>query len=149
MATKTKKVMRKASASTRDYSNHPFVSNYPPLKEWLDKHEARCMWQIPSHPRDEGDLDWYPQYYIEGWLVKKRIVVLQIYSNKMGWNIFTDCGSNKVDDALADAEQRLNIVENPATKLAKEILDRTHSETECNTPEDAEKLAKLVFGNKE
>jgi hypothetical protein len=39
--TKTKKSKDRKD----DTSDKPWVSNYPPLRDWLDKHDARCQWQ--------------------------------------------------------------------------------------------------------
>jgi hypothetical protein len=43
---------------------------------------------------------------VEGWAVGRSVVIIHVYSNGNGWNIYTDCGSNKVDATLSDAERR-------------------------------------------
>ena len=92
-----------------DNSRKPWVSNYPPLKEWLDKHDATCMWQVPSNPDPGYDIDWAPVSYIECWLVNGRPVIVVVRADKMGWDIFTDCNSARVDETLADAEKRVGL----------------------------------------
>lgn len=94
-----------------DTSHKPWVSNYPPLKEWLDKHEARCMSQVPSHekPRD-ADYDWTPQSYIEFWIVNRRAVILVVRAHKMGWDIYTAADTPKVAETLLDAERRVGLI---------------------------------------
>ncbi len=104
---------KKAGTTTKDTSNHPYVSNYPPLRAWLDKHDARCMWQVPSQapPSDPDEAyGWVPQAYIECWIVGKRPCIILVRGNKMGWEIYTDGNTIKIDETLADAERRLGIV---------------------------------------
>ena len=129
----------------KDNSNKPWVGNYPPLQQWLDKHDARCLWQIPSSPPDDGDIDWAPQFYVEAWSIGRRIFILTVYSNKMGWYLFTDCDSPRIDESLADAEQRLGIgdssdVKSQALHLAEVALTRPP----IITPGEVETLAKLT-----
>lgn len=103
--------MPKKKQAQVDYSNHPYVSNYPDLAAWLEKHDAHCAWQVPSSPAPEDyDPAWYPSSYVEGWRVRGGlIVIIMIYSNKCGWDLFTALDSNKVDATLADAEERLGL----------------------------------------
>lgn len=84
----------------------PVVGNYPRLQAWLDKHEARPMWSLIN-----GDGLDTAQASVEGWMVRGgAIAILVIHANKQGWNIFTSCDSNKIDETFADAEQRLKLV---------------------------------------
>lgn len=171
-----------------DNGNKPWVDNYPPLRDWLNKHEARCMWQIPLNERpSDAEHDWAPQAYVECYLISgRRLVIVVVHANKGGWDIYTDANTNKIAETLADAEQRLGIadpkcpgcgwsisavaktvncdlgsgckcgsarvavpdknVEWTAQQKARIIIERSHSEHECNTAEDAEELAKLVLG---
>lgn len=96
-------------AKKKDYSNHPYVSNYPPLRDWLEGHNAQCMWQLayPSNFEDHGE---YPACYVECYLFKGgRLAIVTVRSNKAGWDIFTPVESMKVDETLVDAEQRLGL----------------------------------------
>jgi len=102
----------KEPQGSKDTTMEPWVSNYPPLKAWLDKHEARCQWQLPSNPRpNDAAWDWSPGSYIEGWRLKgsNAVVILVVHSNKMGWDVFTSVGTNNVGDTLEDAEKRLGL----------------------------------------
>jgi hypothetical protein len=95
---------------TDDTSNKPWLSNYPPLKEWLDKHDARCLWQAPQNPQpSDADSDWTPVAYVEGWRIRARQFILIVYANKGGWDIFTPADSQIIDASLLDAERRLGI----------------------------------------
>ncbi len=102
---------KKTPTKARDTSNHPYVSNYKPLQAWLVKHDARCMWQVPSQekPSDVG-YDWVPQAYIECWIVGKRPCIILVRGDKMGWEIYTDGNTNLVAETFADAERRLGLV---------------------------------------
>lgn len=82
--------------------NKPWVSNYAPLKAWLDKVKARCLWQTAQGGRD-------PHTYIEGWQVNGRVVVLIVRANKMGWEIYTGADSIQIDETLADVERRVGL----------------------------------------
>lgn len=95
----------------RDTSEHPYVENYPPLKEWLDKHEARCIWQVPAQHESERARA-YPTFYVELWLFPKtnRTAIIIVHSNKGGWDIHTPAGTNRVAETLEDAERRLGII---------------------------------------
>jgi len=148
-------------AVTVDDSNRAWISNYPPLKDWLNKHEARCMWQLPMQQPNsstgEYEYDFGPTAYVECWLVYRRPVIIVVHANKNGWEIYSALDDLKISATLADVERRVgftpehgvsNDLANMARTLAQTIIDRTHSEDECNTPEDAEELAKLVLGMK-
>lgn len=102
---------KKKATSPKDNSDKPYVSNYPPLQKWLDKHNAHCMWQVPSNPKPrDADYDWTPGSYIEGWRIKHRLIVIVVHSNKMGWDVFTSPDTPLVDETLKDAELRLGLV---------------------------------------
>lgn len=108
----TTKKTKKPEIDTR---NRPYVSNYPPLKEWLDKHEARCMWQIPmqcEHSYRDDGRD-YPTAYVECWVFPKthKLAVITIHAERHGWEIYTPGDSPKVVETLADAEKRLGLVD--------------------------------------
>lgn len=100
-----------SSRVAKDTSNHPYVENYPPLREWLDKHDGRCMWQIPmqcEHARQDRSP---PTAYIEMWMFPKsnEQLIIEVRSNKMGWNIYSSTTSHEIYETLADAERRLGI----------------------------------------
>jgi hypothetical protein len=96
----------------KDYSNHAYVSNYPPLHNWLNAHDARCMWQIPmQQPNADGEYeyDFGPTAYVECWLVGKRPVIVVVHANKNGWEIYTALDDNNIEATFADAEKRLGL----------------------------------------
>jgi hypothetical protein len=43
---------------------------------------------------------------VEGWVCKGTIIVIEVYPNHHGWNIYTACRDPKVDATLKDAEAR-------------------------------------------
>jgi|SRR3990172_2028729 len=87
----------------KDNSNKPWLDNYPVLKEWLHKWDARCFYQLPIGPSDE------PNGYMEMWQFPNGLhCMIEILGNKNGWNIYTPCKSGKVDHTLSDAERRLD-----------------------------------------
>ncbi len=93
-----------------DSGNGPFLNNYPPLQAWLKKHGARCMWQVPMEPRPRNaSSDWYPRAYLEGWLVGKQIVVVQVHADRFGWELYIAPDTGKIDETLAEAELRLGL----------------------------------------
>lgn len=93
-----------------DSSHKPWVSNYPPLAQWLDKHEARCMWQVPGNerPRD-AEHDWHPQFYVECYLVNRHPVIVIVRADKMGWDIYTAADTPAIDATLLDVERRIGL----------------------------------------
>jgi len=104
---------KKKEKKERDYSNYPFVSNYPPLKEWLEVHKARCMWQLPmqcEHSYRDDGRD-YPTAYVECWLFPAtgRLAVITIHAERHGWEVYTPGDSPKIVEMLADAGARLGV----------------------------------------
>jgi hypothetical protein len=105
MATKSNK-----KTESEDNSNKPWVSNYPALKNWLDRLDAHCMWQIPMNERPRGaGCDWAPTSYVECWMVGRRPIVILVHSNKMGWDIYTNADTSRIDETLVDAERRVGV----------------------------------------
>ncbi len=106
MATKTK--TSRDTNPKADNSNRPWVSNYPPLAVWLEKHEARCMWQLPLG----GEPD-EPTAYVEHYMIvkgnKASLFVVVVHANGHGWEIYTPCDSNMITETLEDAEKRLGL----------------------------------------
>jgi hypothetical protein len=86
-----------------DNSKKPWVSNYPPLREWLDKVNATCIEQHPIGPLSK------PIAYLERWLVRGRVIIVEVRSDLNGWNIYTAAETNKISDTLLDAEVRLGM----------------------------------------
>lgn len=81
----------------------PYIENYPPLQKWLNDNDAQCMWQIPYGNHDE------PFAYVENWIVNNTQVIIVVYSNNHGWNIFTPCQSISIDATLRDASERCKL----------------------------------------
>jgi hypothetical protein len=70
------------------------------LDAWLDKHNARCMWdrKLPN-----GTI-------FAVWQIGNGIAVTMRYANG-GWEMFTGCGDGRIGATLADAEERLGLTE--------------------------------------
>jgi hypothetical protein len=93
----------------RSDKDKPYISNYPPLYEWLQRIEARCMTQVRG-----GGTDDDPRSYIETYLTPNgRNFIVVVHADQHGWEVFTPCDSNKIEDTLADAELRLGLTMNP------------------------------------
>jgi len=95
-------------ARTKDtgkYTERPYVANYPPLNDWLRKHESRCNWQLPL-----GDPE-APTAYVEShWLAKaKAEVIVVVRANQLGWDLYTPSRDNSIMATLEDAEKRLGL----------------------------------------
>lgn len=89
-------------AETDDTKNKPYVSNYPPLRDWLHKHEAFCQWQLPLGPEDN------PNAYVEMWQPSDGWPVVVIaHHNQFGWEIYTSHPTNDIEATLADADARI------------------------------------------
>ena len=100
--------MNKPNARTKDtgkYPNRAYVENYPPLHEWLRKHEARCNWQVPLG----GEEPENPTAFIESWQVGRGELIVVVRANQFGWNIYTALPGNGIAESLADAEVRLGL----------------------------------------
>lgn len=84
--------------------NKPYVSNYPQLEAWLEKHKARCLWQI-----EPGKGSWR-SFQIECWIFPRGgRAIIQIHSGRLGFNIFTQTSDPSIDVTFLDAEQRLGL----------------------------------------
>lgn len=84
-------------------TDKPWIDNYPPLKEWLAKYEARCQFQVPL-----GDPE-QPTAYVEQYLVGGKLCIVTVWANRNGWEIYTPGDSLKVAETFADAEKRLGL----------------------------------------
>lgn len=83
--------------------NEPYVSNYPPLDQWLKKHNAHCLWQMMDGPEDQRTRA------VEAWQVGTAIVIVVVHGNQHGWEIFTSLNTLDIAATLADAEQRCQL----------------------------------------
>lgn len=93
----------------------PYVENYPPLRDWLRDHNARCNWQIPiGNPRE-------PTGYVESYALQgaKGDLIVVVHARKMGWNIYTAERTGEVVKTFADAEQRIGLSPKPGESGAE------------------------------
>lgn len=99
-----------ATKRKMDTSDKAYIENYPPLDEWLKKHEARCAWQQPMGGGDPDHKDYNPAF-VECWVFPKtgRHCIITVQTRKHGWEIYTPGDSNKIDLTLEDAEKRLGL----------------------------------------
>jgi hypothetical protein len=94
----------KRTKDTGKYAARAYVENYPPLHEWLKKHEARCNWQVPIAGESSD-----PAAFVESWAVGRGELILVVRAHQHGWNIFTALPGNGIEESLADAEIRLGL----------------------------------------
>lgn len=87
-------------------NDKPWIENYPPLRAWLDRHNARCLSQTK-----DGD------GFLERWLIGTRICLIEVRPRNMGWNIYTDSDSPTIVATIRDAETRLGLTV-PASEVA-------------------------------
>ncbi len=86
----------------KNNASKPWVSNYPPLQEWLRKTDAVCHEQIPVGKARA------PVAYLEKWVMPNgRAFILEIRANRMGWDIYTAAATGMVAETLEDADRRL------------------------------------------
>lgn len=78
--------------------DQPRPENYPVLMDWLEKHNARCNDQIVIG-----------QNAIEIWVVNGRLIMILLFPNKKGWDIYTALDTNVIADTLRDAESRVKL----------------------------------------
>lgn len=90
---------------TGKYANRAYVENYPPLHEWLKKHEARCNWQAPIAGESKKDA----QAYVESWTIGRGEVIVVVRANQTGWNVYTPILGSGIEESLTDAEARLGL----------------------------------------
>lgn len=84
------------SARKTEYGHKPYISNYPPLADWLREHDAYCAWQ-----RYDERLN------VEAWVVGSSICIILVHPGGRGWDIYTPCKELSIDKTLRDAEERL------------------------------------------
>lgn len=102
----------------RAQEDEPYIDNYPPLRDWLRKHEMRCHEQIRV-----GGTKNNPDALIECWYARGAItpVWVVVRANKMGWDLLTGVATNSIPETLADAEQRMGL---PEVAQAREALEK-------------------------
>lgn len=84
----------------------PEVTDYPPLLEWLNKHDARCVWFISDWETGRKN----PSRHVEAWMLRGgAIVLIELRADKRGWNLYTAPNTNDIPQTFADAEQRCQI----------------------------------------
>lgn len=86
--------------------DQPWIENYPPLRDWIRKHEMRCVHQIPF-----GGTKAAPEAYLEAWQAPNCAVMvwMVVRSNKHGWDLMTGVSTNSVTETLEDAERRMGL----------------------------------------
>lgn len=93
--------------------NEPYVSNYPPLDQWLKKHGAHCLWQMMDGPEDRRTRA------VEAWVIGTSTAIVVVHRDRHGWEIFTSLNTLDINATLADAEQRCK----PINVIIEELLD--------------------------
>lgn len=83
--------------------NKPWVDNYPDLKGWLRRIDARGEHQLPIGSAEA------PTAYLEIWSRRGVQFCVLVHANNHGWQLFTPTNSNMVNETLRDAEERLGV----------------------------------------
>lgn len=110
----------KAGKKADDNKNKPWVSNYPPLHDFLREIDARCDWQIPYGPARA------PTMYVEQWRAPGAApFIIVVYADQHGWNIFTATLSEKIDATIEDVKRRIYYPKPaaPSSGLARALDD--------------------------
>lgn len=81
----------------------PYVANYPELRDWLENHNARCVWQLMR-----GEPDHHTQA-VECWAIGKSLAIVVVHADQHGWEIYTAPDTLRVDETLRDAEIRCGV----------------------------------------
>jgi hypothetical protein len=81
--------------------NEPWISNYPPLAEWLRNGNAICDWQVRRGRSPNFVM-------IEGWSLNGYTFIVEVQGGLRGWNVYTSLPSNNITATLADALIRLS-----------------------------------------
>jgi hypothetical protein len=107
--------VKKKSKDENENKDKSWVDNYPPLAEWLRKHEARCMWQVPMQCEHSSTQEAYghPMAYIECYMIpgeRPRPFIVEVRANLGGWNIYTELDDNDIAATLEDVERRLGLI---------------------------------------
>lgn len=83
----------------------PEISDYPPLLEWLNKHDAKCLWYVSDWERGVKK----PLRHVEAWLVRGALVLVVLYAERRGWHIYTEANTTDIAAQFADVERRIRI----------------------------------------
>lgn len=87
------------------HKDKPWVSNYPPLNDFLQDNQARCNWQIRM-----GGTEDEPTGYVEHYLFPNgKVAIVVVHARQEGWDIYIPSDSLKVDETLAEATKRLGL----------------------------------------
>lgn len=86
----------------------PTTRDYPALHAWLQKHDARCQWEL-DHNKGETNAFKVISFHFPA---SGHHVLVQVH-HRMGWNLYTAFTGNSVSDSLEDAERRLGLEPNP------------------------------------
>lgn len=98
---------RSSTAPNKDV-DEPWISNYPPLHDWLMTNNARCDWQMRYGKGKQG-------FMLEQWRLPHSLpFVVLVYASKGGWEIFTPCASNSIEQTLTDCAERIFKKEQPS-----------------------------------
>lgn len=95
---KPKRISPDVAVAHLPVADRPYIENYPPLRDWLVRHQARCLSQ-----------DAVGEDFWERWRIGVRVVLVEVRAKKGGWDLWTACDSVKVEETFKDAERRLGI----------------------------------------
>jgi hypothetical protein len=104
-ATKKKEAKSTQQAFMEKHKDKPWVSNYPPLRDFLADNDARCNWQLRLGGTEDEPMGFVEQHVFPN----GRIAIVVVHARQMGWEIFTPGTSMKVDETLVDAAARLGL----------------------------------------
>ncbi len=76
------------------------------LQEWLDRKQARCLWQIDTS-NQEGHTKGSS---LTAYMINGRVCIVQMFNGGTAWDIYTASPSVRWSDTLIDAERRLGLV---------------------------------------
>lgn len=85
----------------------PEVSDYPPLHDWLNKHDARCIWYVSDWERGVKK----PLRHVEAWLVRGALVLVVLYAERRGWHVYTEANTTNIVAVFADIERRIGVAD--------------------------------------
>ena len=83
----------------------PYLENYPTLRGWLDKHNARCLWQTTTDQKPASVTNSMVEY----WALGSAVCIIVVHPSSAGWDLFTPGADVDANATLADAEKRLGL----------------------------------------
>lgn len=90
--------------------DQPWIENYPPLREFLRIHDARCDWQHVSAGTKSNPLG-----YVEQWRFPNgRTCIVVVHGRQHGWEVATGIDSNDVAETLGDLAVRCGLAQGGA-----------------------------------